>query len=188
MSQNTPTVNSTYSQVTKHNNTKIISVDDIKNILTEVEYTTKARKVITLHDDFTEIPQRFVNCLHQHSYISPHMHTDIKHWELINLVYGDMYALIFSNDGILLEKYHLTTNGIRIIEIHSNCYHTYVANTESAFLEICNNDYDINNPQAKRVNATWAAAEGSSQAIIYLDNLRSAKIGDNLSHMSNLSR
>jgi cupin fold WbuC family metalloprotein len=168
-----------YRRANSLGGTMIVTQSDINDTLTHVSDTVRAREAITIHDSFSEIPQRFVNCFHSNSYIRPHMHPNPNHWELTSWISGEFIVLIFNNHGVVMDKFVMNEYNVRIIEIKPMCYHTYIATKPSAFIEVCNSNYDINHININRVYSDWSPAETDNSLVAnYLKLLYNAQIGE----------
>lgn len=156
---------------------KTITQSDIDNTLHEATYLKRARKSILIHESFSEVPQRFVNCLNSNSYVRPHMHLVPNQWELMCWISGEIIALIFDDDGKVISKILMNENNVRMIEIPPFRYHTFVAVKKGSYLEIRNCKYQ---PNIDRLYSAWSPPEESHLAIDYQKKFFLAEIGDSI--------
>lgn len=156
---------------------KIITQDDIDNTLTSAMNLERSRKSILIHDSFDEVPQRFVNCLNEKSYVRPHMHVVPNQWELMCWVSGEIIALIFDDNGTVTNKILMNKNNVKVIEIPPFCYHSFVAIGNGAYLEVRNCKYQ---PTIDRLYSVWSPPEKSFNSELYQKLLSKAEIGDSL--------
>lgn len=137
----------------------------------------KGRAAILLNDSFSEKPQRFVNCLSPSTYVCPHKHSLSEQWELMSHLTGRFIALLFDENGILIQRIEMSDKQNKIIEIPPHIYHSFVALEPCSYLEIRNCAYE---PELDRVYASWAPRENSPHALKYVQQLFSAQVGDSV--------
>ncbi|HMT02162.1 MAG TPA: WbuC family cupin fold metalloprotein [Burkholderiales bacterium] len=166
-----------YKRANSIKDIKIITQANINDTLIDAVALERKREPILIHDNFEEIPQRFVNCLNENSYIRPHMHIIPKQWELMSWLSGEIIAFIFDVDGNSIQKIIMNEDNVKVIEIPPFCYHTFVAVTKGSYLEIRNCKY---NPSVDRVYSSWSPLENSSLAENYQKKFFTAKVGDKL--------
>lgn len=160
------------------NGIKSVSKLDIDLSLTSARGIKRAREPILIHESFKEIPQRFVNCLNNNSYVRPHMHLVPNQWELMCWLTGTIISLIFDDKGTVIRKIIMSEDSIRIIEIPPFSYHTFVSTSDgAAYLEIRNCAYQ---PTIDRLYSNWSPEENSKLALDYQKKFVHAEVGDQL--------
>jgi cupin fold WbuC family metalloprotein len=157
---------------------KIIDQELIKSVINKAHDSTRRRAPILLHNSYSDMPQRFVNCLCPMTYIRPHKHLSSQHWEIKSWLLGKIILLIFDECGTVTHKFHMTENEMRVIEIPFNQYHSLVTDIPSAYLEIRNCRY---HPESDRLYADWSPEEKHPFAAQYVNLLLNASVGDKLS-------
>jgi cupin fold WbuC family metalloprotein len=159
------------------NGLKTINQVDINAALINASTLKRKREPIIIHEAFSEIPQKFVNCLNRTSYVRPHMHMAPNQWELMCWVHGEIIALIFDDNGILSSKILMNENNSKIIEIPPFCYHSFITTDKGAYLEIRNCKYQ---PTIDRLYSKWSPPEESEQAKQYHERFFAAEVGDQI--------
>jgi cupin fold WbuC family metalloprotein len=147
---------------------KIIDQSDIDEVINQARKSEKRRLPVLLNKSFSEIPQRFVNCLTKSTYVRPHNHVVTGHWELMSWLAGEIYVLFFDEEGNITNKFKMSHDGVKVVEISPNIYHTFVTENYGAYLEIRNCSFE---PEFDRAYATWAPPEGSEGTKPFLENL-----------------
>lgn len=133
--------------------TKIVKKTDLDQTLIEAKSSDKFRLPILLNNSFDEVPQRFVNCLTVSTYVRPHCHPRTCPWELMSWLDGIIYIILFDHSGKIIDKLTMSRDDVRVIEIPSNLYHTFITPSTGVYLEVRGSSY---NPDNDRMYATWA--------------------------------
>lgn len=154
---------------------KSITSSLVDKVLSKASVSKTLRAPILLHKTYNEIPQRFVNCLIPSNYMRPHKHLGENQWEVMSWICGDFSLLLFNDEGKLMSKFRFNEKENRVIELPSNCYHTFVTETPSAYLEIRNCAFI---PETDRLNAPWAPEVDDPFVADYLNILSKAAVGD----------
>lgn len=137
---------------------KIITQNEINDVLSYTSTLKRARQPILISESFDEIPQRFINCLNSKSYVRPHMHVVPRQWELMSWISGEIVAIVFDENGLVTNKILMNENNVKLIEIPPFCYHSFVAIGTWAYLEIRNCKYQ---PKVDRLYSAWSPSENS---------------------------
>lgn len=166
---------SQHQQAYSKDGVKIVTQSSIDGVLEHALSLERAREPILISGSFDEVPQRFVNCLNEGSYVRPHMHVVPDQWELMSWISGKIVALIFDGDGRVIDKILMSDTGAKLIEIPPFCYHSFYTIGQGAYLEIRNCKYQ---PAVDRLYSSWAALENSSDAKEYQRMMCEAQIGD----------
>jgi cupin fold WbuC family metalloprotein len=166
--------NVSYSWARKNDKLKMVSYQDITTQVANTRYDYSNRRQILMHNDFDEVPQRFINCLNGNSYIRPHMHIDKEQWEMMCFVSGKLILLIFDNSGTVVRKHIMSDSSVRVVEIPPFLFHTFLALEDSSYLEVRNCSY---NPSIDRVYAEWSPAESALNIDKYMKLLHRADVG-----------
>ncbi len=156
---------------------KVVYQSDLDQNLHLALKTEKKRKAILLNESFEQVPQRFINNLTRNTYVRPHKHILPQQWELMSWLSGEIEALLFTEEGILYERYMLSANQIKVIEFQPGFIHSFLTNSSGSYLEVRNCAY---NPNIDREYAPWSPEEGSVSAGSFLETLRTLKFGDNI--------
>jgi cupin fold WbuC family metalloprotein len=159
------------------NGVKTVTQEYIDSVLIYASDLDRAREPILIHDNFDEVPQRFVNCLNSGSYVRPHMHIVPNQWELMSWISGEIIALIFDNEGTIVRKILMNEHNVKLIEIPPFCYHSFVAVGSGVYLEVRNCKYQ---PEIDRLYSAWTPSEGSPEAKHYQELLSGGEVGDKL--------
>lgn len=154
---------------------KKISTNDVKAKIINAAFSERKREPILLNNTIDEIPQMFVNCLANDTYIRPHKHPQQHQMEQFSIIHGEATVLLFNDDGLVTDKFNLSHNDIVLVEIPNNIFHTVFTNTGCAFLEIRNHAYK---QDVDKVYPNWSASENSLNASIYYKKLTKVNKGD----------
>lgn len=143
-----------------HNSVKIIEQANINETIKKAKEYSKKRLPILLNRSFSEIPQRFVNCLTLSTYVRPHKHTATDGWELISWIDGIINVIFFDEKGEITQTIKMSSSDVKVIEIPPNVYHTLNTPDYGVYLEIRNCAYD---PESDRTYASWSSVEEKAQ-------------------------
>jgi cupin fold WbuC family metalloprotein len=121
--------------------------------------------------------QRLLNALEPDTYIRPHRHQNPDKVEVFLCLRGRVAVLTFDEEGRLAETCVLSPGGpAHGAEVPPRTWHALVAlEPGSAIFEVKEGPYD---PATDKEFASWAPAEGTPEAALYLEQLRAAVIGD----------
>lgn len=112
--------------------------------------------------------QRLLNFLQPGTYIRPHQHPLPHATESLCLIAGHLEIIIFSQDGDIKERHHLTSNA-PLIDLEPGIWHGIVVHQpDSIIFEVKQGPY---NPETDKEFAPWAPPEDSPEAQAYLARL-----------------
>lgn len=157
--------------------TKVVYQSDLTISLKLATKAVKRRQAILLNENFDQVPQRFINNLTKDTYVRPHKHILPKQWELMSWITGEVEALLFTEEGILYERYMLSADEVKVVEFPPGIIHSFLTNSSGSYLEVRNCAY---NPSIDREYAPWSPAEGSVEARGFLETLRTLQFGENI--------
>jgi len=157
------------------NNIKYIDQAKIDEVIKEARQFPKYRLPILLNNSFSEVPQRFVNCLTKFTYVRPHNHIFTGNWELMSWIAGIVHVIFFDEKGKIINKMKMSQDGLKVLEIPPEIYHTFITNDFGVYLEIRNCSYE---PDFDRTYAIWSPNEKHAESSLYLERLRHAKEND----------
>ncbi len=135
------------------------------------------RAHFNLHPELNDPVQRLCIAIEPGSYVRPHRHSDPETWEVLTALRGSLAILLFDESGKVLERLVIANNGlIAAVELPRNAWHTLVSlESGTVFFEVKQGPYK---PIAETNSASWAPAEGASEAAYFLDWFRNARVGD----------
>jgi cupin fold WbuC family metalloprotein len=114
-----------------------------------------------LHRSFEDPIQRLLNAGEPGSYVRPHRHA--ARWELFVVLRGRIDALLFANDGTVMQRIALKTPG-GMIELPGGTWHSIVfIETGSVALEVKPGPYIA---ASDKEFAVWAPPEDGGAAAI----------------------
>ncbi|MCB9454526.1 MAG: WbuC family cupin fold metalloprotein [Anaerolineaceae bacterium] len=142
----------------------------ITDLITQAEQSERGRMPYRFHDHHEPV-QRMLNALMPGTYVTPHKHQNPDKVELISILRGQAACIHFTQDGDIEAIFVLETNGpVRGVDIRPGVYHTFVALTPCAVLEIIQGPYEA---ATHKQFASWAPLEGTPEALSYLGKLES---------------
>ncbi len=157
---------------------KIINDKLLDDLSVRAADSSRKRVHYNLHADLDEKIHRLCAAIEPGSYIRPHRHLNPEEkWELMIILRGKIKALIFDNNGKVLETMVLTPGcGASSVEIAANEWHTFVSlEPGSVIFEIKSGPY-IRPPEMDF--ASWAPEEGSSETERMIERFINAEKGD----------
>jgi cupin fold WbuC family metalloprotein len=147
------------------------------------ELTAKAvasprkRAHFNIHEQASELVQRFFVVATRDSYFRPHRH--LARSELALFLQGRAAVLTFDDSGRVISRHDIGAEAGELgYETPRAQWHTLIVTSDTAtFLEVKEGPYD---PATAVEFAPWAPAEGSPEMASFLESLRTAKAGDSL--------
>ncbi|MDC0092759.1 WbuC family cupin fold metalloprotein [Alphaproteobacteria bacterium] len=104
------------------------------------------------------------------SYMQPHQHPGSEKTEKMYLIQGSFALIIFDNSGNIANIHILEEDKNEFISVPAFTWHTYIMLSDEVIIyEEMNGVY---NPNTWKKMAPWAPNENSSEAISYLEELR----------------
>lgn len=114
--------------------------------------------------------QRLLNFLQPGTYIRPHCHPLPHATESVCLLSGHLEVLIFTSDGQIKDRLHLTPAS-PLIDLEPGVWHgMLVHEADTTIFEVKQGPYD---PQTDKEFAPWAPAEDSPEVSQFLAGLLS---------------
>lgn len=151
--------------------------DDIQQMRDIAAASSRLRSHLNWHDPLRDPVQRFWIHLQPGTYVRPHRHMEQQRSETTVLISGAADLLLFSDDGILLERPHLTEDGIRAVELDPDQWHSYVALAPTTLFEVKQGPYEA---AADKQFADWAPAENAPAVSAFLERLKTLAVGQTL--------
>jgi len=140
----------------------------ITNLIAQAEQSERGRMPYRFHEHHEPV-QRMLNALMPGTYVTPHKHQNPDKVELISILRGQAACVRFSRDGEVEAVFVLEADGpVRGVDIRPGVYHTFVALTPCAVLEIIQGPYEA---ATHKQFASWAPLEGTPEAPAYLRQL-----------------
>ena len=151
---------------------RIVSPADLDALSCEANARPRRRLNLNLHDDYADPVQRLFNAVESDSYLRPHRHTDPPKPECFVAIRGRFHLLIFDDEGRIVERIELAPQGpVVAADVPVGAWHGIVAlEPGSIFFEVKPGPYA---PLTDKDFAPWAPPEGSPEAQVYLQTLRS---------------
>lgn len=154
------------------------SLEFLDSLIGEAAQSRRARQHRNIHRSYDDPCQRFLNAIGMESYIRPHRHSLDPKAETLVAVRGLFALLAFDDNGVVQEVIRFGTEkygkveGLSVgVDFPPGTWHTIIALVhDSVLLELKAGPFDA---KAAKEPAPWAPNEGSSQATIYLQELRS---------------
>ena len=150
---------------------RTITPADLDELSRSAALATRRRLNLNLHPDYADPCQRLLNAVEPDSYLRPHRHTEPAKPECFVAVRGRFHLLIFDDAGTIVERIELTPAGpVVVADVPPGAWHAIVAlEPGSIFFETKPGPYT---PLTDKDFAPWAPAEGSEEAVVYLQSLR----------------
>jgi len=155
-------------------------------LVSQANESPRKRSHYNLHNDLNEPVQRLCIALLKGTYVRPHHHPQANKWELMLTLRGQVCLIIFDKNAAIIEKHTLcpgesiTPVSLSGVELKPNTWHTVIPLTDNAIiLEVKEGPYT---PTQESDFASWAPKEGDEQAVLLLNWLETAEIGDKFKH------
>ncbi|MBZ0307341.1 MAG: WbuC family cupin fold metalloprotein [Anaerolineae bacterium] len=140
----------------------------ITDLIAQASQSERGRMPYRFHEHHEPV-QRMINALMPGTYVTPHHHQNPNKVELISILRGKAACIHFSDSGEVQAIYVLEPDGpVRGVDIRAGVYHTFVALTPCAVLEIIQGPYEA---ATHKQFAAWAPLEGTLEAPAYLSKL-----------------
>jgi len=148
----------------------------IDELIIKAQDSPRQRTHFNVHEELSDPVQRLCIAFEPGSYIRPHIHED--KWEIFILLQGASAALVFDENGTVVERVELSTdNGARLIEFPPQCYHTIIIKEPGTIMtEIKPGPYK---KPPEEDFASWAPQEGAEGTEEFELWMRSAEVGSN---------
>lgn len=140
----------------------------LDRLMAEAAASERKRTVYNLHE-YHETVQRMVNAVMPGSYITPHKHEDPDKVEMVIALIGRVACVQFDANGDIQEVHFADADGpVRAVDIPPCTYHTMIALTPCAMLEIIQGPYDA---ATHKKFAAFAPREGQPETADYWQKL-----------------
>ena len=162
--------------------------DDLFNkLISQANESPRKRSHYNLHKELNEPVQRLCIALLKGTYVRPHHHPQNNKWELMLALKGQVCLIIFDKNAAVLEKLTLLPGeSLSGVELEPNTWHTVFPLTDDAIiLEVKEGPYT---PTQESDFAAWAPKEGDEQAMLLLNWLETAEIGDKFKPSDNSNK
>ena len=152
------------------------SHESIGGLSARAASSPRLRQHLNIHESFDDPCQRLFNAIEPGSYIRPHRHASDPREETLIVLQGLVVLFAFSELGAVEEVIPLCSRsrghqGFFGIVIPADVWHTVVAlEPGSIILEAKAGPF---NPATPKDLASWAPAEGTPDAVNYLQQLKS---------------
>jgi cupin fold WbuC family metalloprotein len=151
---------------------KIIDQTQLDQLSAQAQENPRLRKNLNIHpsDDFC--CHRLFNAIEPGSYIPPHRHLDPAKDETFVIIRGRLGVIIFDDGGRMVTTALLSAGGeVIAADIPHGAFHTAVSlEPGTIFFEAKAGPY---RPLTDQEKALWAPQDGTPEATIYLEFLKS---------------
>lgn len=161
---------------------RVLSHADLDRLVAQGESSVRRRQHSNLHEDLADPCQRLFNAIGVDSYIRPHRHNLDARTETLLAVRGSFALVQFTDEGRIRSVVRLAARqgssgsvGIGVVISPAEWHTVLAAERGAVLLEVKAGPFD---PHAAKEPAPWAAAEGTPEAIDYLQSLRREVLGD----------
>jgi cupin fold WbuC family metalloprotein len=139
-------------------------------VVEEAKKSQRLRMNHNFHSDYSDPINRMLNAMEPDTYLRPHKHESPDKWETFLILSGKALVIRFDEAGAITEGVILDhAHGIYGVEIPAREWHTVVILSSGTVLyEIKPGPYI---PLDDKNFAPWAPAEGSAEALKYLNSL-----------------
>ena len=143
-------------------------LDDLSS---EAKMNERKRKNYNFHKDDSDPVQRMLNALEPSTYVRPHRHVNPDKREVFILLRGRIAVVEFNDKGVVSDLIILDQSiGNYAAEVAPGIWHTVVSlENNSVYYELKDGPYDKN---TDKIFSEWSSAEGTQEAVKYLDKLK----------------
>jgi cupin fold WbuC family metalloprotein len=133
----------------------------------------RRRIVQPFHRTNGDLLRRMLNAIQPDSYAQPHRHPPASNQEAWLVLQGALALVFFEDDGAVCERLVLQAGSDAFgVDFSGDRFHTLVVlEPDTVIYEVKLGPYA---PLSGTEVATWAPAEGTSEAVDYLEQLRRA--------------
>jgi cupin fold WbuC family metalloprotein len=156
---------------------KIISDQQLQQLVDEARSVARLRKNLNLHSDLSDPVQRLCNAFEPGSYVRPHRHSQADKWELMVILKGEAIILLFDETATVTQRIVLSTRGPEyLLEVPQGAWHTVLTRESgTVLLEVKSGPY---NKTEDKDFAQWAPVEGAPEAGQFVAWFERAQPGD----------
>jgi len=161
---------SSFATRSRHEITIAVTADILETKSHDAKLNSRKREILALQRGNSDSLQRMINAIEPGSYVRPHRHHAPPKAESVVLLSGSIGFVPFHDDGtpdhdacILLDR----TWGSVALDCRESIWHTFFAlEPNTVVFESKAGPFD---PETDKELAPWAPAEGSTEAVTYLD-------------------
>jgi len=156
---------------------KLLDKKLLDGLVREADSLPRRRKNLNLHESLHDPLQKLFNAMQADSYVRPHRHSEMEKTELFMAVRGRFAALIFDDEGRVIERIEFSPGGeVFGAEIKPNTWHTVIALDDGAvFFEVKQGPYS---PLSDKDFAKWAPQENTAAVKEFMAWLHQAGPGE----------
>jgi cupin fold WbuC family metalloprotein len=166
---------SNFATRSRHDITLAVTMDVIETKSLDAKQNSRKREILALQRGNEDTLQRMINAIEPGSYVQPHRHHAPPKAESVVLLAGSIGFVPFHEDGtpdydscVLLDR----TRGAIALDCRESIWHTFFAlEPDTVVFESKSGPFD---PNTDKEFAPWAPAEGSPEAMAYLEQLVAA--------------
>ena len=158
--------------------TVLFDKDFLGQLEIAAQQSERRRSNSNLHDGPAATVQKLFISMMPDSYVRPHRHNDNHKSECFIVIAGALDFLLFDDDGALIERIHLSSDGgCRGLDIPPHVWHANVCDAPVTFFEVKQGPYVV---ETDKEFAHWAPAEGAENVKGVLTRLKHMAVGDKL--------
>lgn len=153
------------------NSVQIINRELLEKLASLARESPRRRRNYNFHETESDACHRLLNAIEPDSYIQPHCHREVTKDETLIVVRGRLGVIFFDDHGAVTAALALAPASESVgVNIPHGVYHTLVAlESGSVFFEAKAGPFTPLRPDEK---ASWAPAEGDTQAASYLNKIK----------------
>ena len=142
---------------------------EIREYFIRADETARRRFPRILHKSGDYLNKTF-NFILSDSYMRPHLHPSQEKVERMYLIKGSFALVLFDDQGKISDTAVLQKDGCEQIDVPAFTWHTYVMLTDKVL--IYETMEGVYHPDTWKEMASWAPAEDTTDAIVYLSYLK----------------
>jgi cupin fold WbuC family metalloprotein len=155
---------------------KLIDQNLLDELTGGARISERKRKNLNFHFDDADLLQRMLNAFEPDTYVRPHQHGNPPKREVFLILRGRLLILFFNDAGKVTKRVILSSDSGNLgIEIPPGIWHMAISLEEGTIVyELKDGPY---NPVNDKQFASWAPEEGTPEAIVYLEKLKTENMG-----------
>lgn len=132
--------------------------------------SNRLRISYNLHDELSDLIQRFITVSHPGTYIQPHKHENPDKREIFVLMQGRVIVVTFNNDGSILDYIILSIiDNNYIAEIPPTTWHSIIVLEQNSIVfQVIDGPFI---PIDNKNFASWAPSEGGKDCDSYINTI-----------------
>ena len=144
-------------------------------LLDKAAQSERRRANLNVHGSYDDLVQRLFIAMLPDSYVRPHSHTQTHKWEFFMAVEGKLTLILFDDNGTVTKRVVLdAAEDCRGLEIPPNVWHATVCEAPVVFMEVKQGPYEVTDDKGF---APWAPPEGREDVPLFLQHLKTVKVG-----------